>query len=90
MPRKLTAVLVGSPRERLAAFRATIPNETGYTMDELAGQAAIGLNVGRCRDICSRNHWTVQQWDPASHRLVKMLVNPKALAKYARQAQPKT
>ena len=83
MPIKLNKTVVGTPTERLDAFRKTIKDGEGYTADELSQLPVIGGNIGNIQVILWKNKWTVKNWDETLRRNVRLLVNPKTLAQYA-------
>jgi len=85
MPIKINNIVSGSPRTRVDAFRKTIPNDVGYTVDELAELPQISTCRTVLRDIISKEQWAIHTWMESKRRSVALLVNPKTLAKYANQ-----
>ena len=85
MPVKIGNAQASSVRDRIDAFRHTIPDDVGYTSAEL--QHLPGAAFGNERRILGHmndQHWFITRW--VGGRKVKLLVNPKTLKKYAPKA----
>lgn len=89
MPISLKNAPAGTVKDRLAQFRRTIPDEVGYSMQELAALPEINAARPQISRVCQMEAWTLRRTNPVTHRHTDLLVNPKTLAKYAGQTQSK-
>ena len=87
MPVKLSTskIVEGSPTERLDAFRKTIKDGEGFTINELVAMPCIATSATRVRDILTNKGWSIKQWNDTKRNVEHLLVNPKTLAQYAKK-----
>jgi len=78
------SLISGSPRERLDAFRKTIKDDEGYTLEELEAIPTLGIGTSYARELLRKNKWSILQYDVNARKAVHLLVNPKTLAKHAK------
>lgn len=83
MPIKLAECSLKSLKDRVDAFRKTIPDEVGYTVAELTALPAVAGNATAIGVLLRELKWGILLTPPGKRQPTWTLMNPKTLQKYA-------
>ena len=81
MPTKIEHATKFRLIDRLNDFRLTIPNDVGYSAEELSVMPCINASSAQIRRMLGRHKMSIIHWDGV--RMTQMLVNQATLKKHA-------
>ena len=81
MPIKINA-LKGNVTERINALRKTIKDGEGMTISEVAAHPTVMASKNQAGNVLSDQKWGVLTYVSDARRSLRVLVNPKEMAKH--------